>query len=38
MGDGSVRFLNETIDYVTYNILGSRRTTTLQPANSENVS
>lgn len=24
MGDGSVRFLNETIDYVTYNVLGSR--------------
>ena len=24
MGDGSVRFLNETIDYVTFNVIGSR--------------
>jgi prepilin-type processing-associated H-X9-DG protein len=24
MGDGSVRFVEEAIDYVTYNILGSR--------------
>ncbi len=24
MGDGSVRFLNETIDYLTFNMLGSR--------------
>jgi prepilin-type processing-associated H-X9-DG protein len=24
MGDGSVHFINETIDYLTFNFLGSR--------------
>jgi prepilin-type processing-associated H-X9-DG protein len=24
MGDGAVRFVNETIDYVAFNMLGSR--------------
>jgi prepilin-type processing-associated H-X9-DG protein len=24
MGDGAVTFLEETIDYVTYNVMGSR--------------